>query len=805
MCQHGDVILEFDHFQLDDQRLTLSGPEGPVHLEPQVLRLLLHLIVNRDRVVAKEELLDEVWGDRFVSESALTSRVKSARQAVGDDGSAQRIIKTVHGRGYHFVAPVRTEVDTRRRSLPRLRSELIDRADDIDGVIERVRAAALVTVTGPGGMGKTTVALAAAEILQPEFDDGAIFIDLTPVAPGADLTRAVADAAGLEGDAAASLDGVAAHLAQRPVLLVLDNCEHVLDRAAELVDRLLVRDGRARILATSREPIGVGGEHVWPLNPLRAGGPELFVARARAAEPRVEWEVSDPAIVELCDRLDNVPLALEIAAGQLRRFGLDQLMGHLDDHLMLPAKRAGADGHRHASIEATIDWSYQLLEPSEQCLLRHLSVFPSTFDLDAACAAAGPLLAPMDAAASVGELVDKSLVVRLHESGRYRLLEMIRVFARQRLEESGELAGAIEAHRVHVRDRVGSTSRLERWLSARLASAYRTDLENVRLAFHGSLDRGHVEDAVEIAVGGSFLWRQALGVLEGDSWVAMLLERDLLPDDRRWVEILRADVGQGRGDHRQLFDAALAALALDEVADDRVAACLASHFASLVQVTDPDAARSSLTEALERAAAAGDARLVTLMESFLVVADIADGDLERAGLVLERLGRSVSEDGYDAFIVNWTGWMLALAERDAEQAWRWMTRQHDYLHRTGVVETWITSFSTALCEAVAGGDVAAMLIRSLRLADREGYDASGDCVLALAYAEVCADRFDAAAELVGTALHSRFNATAHYVLYRAVIDSCLRQHLDDDAVRQAMKRGRDRGAAQALAARGIQR
>jgi predicted ATPase len=803
MCDDGHVIFRFDQLQLDDHRQTLSGPDGPVHVEPQVFRLLHYLIVNRDRVVAKEELLDEVWGDRFVSESALTSRVKSARQAVGDDGTAQRVIKTVHGRGYHFVAEVHAEADARRRVLPRLTGEPIDRADDLEQVIERVRSSPLVTVTGPGGVGKTTVALAVAERLEHEFEDGAVFIDLSPVAAGGDLTRAVATGAGLEGDAAASIEGIAAHLAQRPVLLVLDNCEHVLERSADLVGRVLVRGGAARILATSREPIGVGGEHVWPLGALRVGGPELFVTRARAAEPRIDWDADDPAVIALCTRLDNIPLALELAAGQLRRFGLDELVTHLDQHRMLPTRRGPTDVDRHASIETTVDWSYQLLEPAEQRVLRHLSVFPSSFDLGAA-AAAVPSLPAADAAAIVGELVDKSLVVRHHESGRYRLLEMIRVFAGQRLEEAGETADAREALRCHVVDRAVSSPRIDRWLSARLAAAHRTDLENVRLAFVASVDGGHVDDAVEIAVGGSFLWRNAIGAIEGSAWVEDLLARGLSDRNRQWVEILRADVGQGRGDHRQLLDAARAARDLVTATEDPAAACLASHFGSFARLTEPDDGRRRLTEALDRARQSGEPRLVSLTEAFIVVADIAVGDHDRAREVLGRLGQEVSEDGYDAFIVNWSGWMLGLAERDAEQAWRWMRRQHDYLDRTGVVETWVTTYSTALCEAAANQDIGSTLGRALALADREGYDASGDGALALAYAALCADRFEAAAELVGTALRSRFYGTAHYVLYRAVIHRCLRQHLDDTTMHAAMERGQEQTAERALAIQGIE-
>jgi len=802
LCDDGPVRFQFGEFQLDDERFTLTGPAGPVHVEPQVFGLLHHLVVNHDRVVSKEELLDTVWGDRFVSESALTSRVKAARRAVGDDGQAQRVIRTVHARGYQFVAPVRTDDGRVRRALPRLRNVPIGRDRDMGGVVERIREAPLVTVTGSGGIGKTTVALAVADRVQGDHADGAVFVDLSPVPPGADIARAVADAAGLEGAVAATIEGVADHLATRPMLLVLDNCEHVLERAAQLVDRMLRRGDTAHVLATSREPLGVAGEHVWPLGPLHDEGPALFVERARAAEPRVPWDPADPAVVELCRRLDGVPLALELAAGQLRRFDLAELIRRLDDRLALLAGRAVGDSGRHATMETAIDWSYQLLDEAEQGLLRHLSVFPSSFDVGAVEASAPPLPGA-NAVGVFGGLVDKSLVVRQPGSGRYRLLETIRVFARDRLDAAGEAADAFERHRGHVRRRVGSTSRLDRWLSARLAAAYRADLEDARQAFRSSLRHGHVDDAVEIAVGASFLWRNAVGVAEGDSWVGELLGLQLSPHDQLWVTILRADVGQGRGDHRQMFEAAASAEGLVDRAGDPAGTCLAAHYAALAHFTDPEAARARMSAALEVAHESGDARLGTLVEAFVAVADLAMGKHERVRSAVGRLERGASEDGYDSFILHWAGWMLGLAERDAVSARRWMGLQQDYLDRTGIVETWITSFSTAMCDVIDGMDVGGALARTLTLAEREGFHAAADCVLVLAYAALCDDRPEAAAELIGTAVRGRFNSTAHYVLYRAVLDPALRQQLDDAVVSEAMARGRTRDAAEALADHGI--
>ena len=655
-----------------------------------------------------------------------------------------------------------------------------------------------------GGDGTNVpVAVGVGDRVQGEHADGAVFVDLSPVPPGADVTRAVAEAAGVEGAASESIERVADHLADRPVLLVLDNCEHVLERSAALVDRMLGRGDAARILATSREPLGVAGEHVWPLGPLHDAGPALFVERARAAEPRVPWDAADPAVIELCRRLDDVPLALELAAGQLRRFDLDELNRRLDDRLAVLAGRDAGEAHRHATMETAIEWSYRLLDGAEQRLLRHLSVFPSSFDLRAAEASA-PALPVLDTVTVFGQLVDKSLVVRLPGSGRYRLLETIRAFARERLDDSGETSAAFERHRRHVRDRIGSASRLDRWLSARRAAAYRDDLEDARQAFGLSLREGHAADALEIAVGAPFLWRNAMGCAEGDAWIADLLGHELSPHDQLWVHILRTDVGQGRGDHRQMFDAAAAAAGLMDDTDDPAGACLAAHYRALAHLTDPDSAPAPLAAALDLAHRSGDVRLVTLVEAFVAVAALANGDHD-AARAAARLEGAASEDGYDRFILHWAGWMLALAERDAAEARRWMGSQQEYLDRTGIVETWITSFSTAMCDVLEGGDVHAQLTRTLALADREGFQADADCVLALSYAEMCAGRFEAAAELTGTAVHGRFNATAHYVLYRVVLDRLLRQQLDAAALRHALERGRARTATEALAEHGIVR
>ena len=233
-------------------------------------------------------------------------------------------------------------------------------------------------------------------------------------------------------------------------------------------------------------------------------------------------------------------------------------------------------------------------------------------------------------------------------------------------------------------------------------------------------------------------------------------------------------------------------------AGDPAGACVAAHYAALAHLTDAEHAKHRLGAALDLAHQSGDVRLITLIGAFLAVADLAAGQDDDVRAAVTRLDRVASDDGYDRFILHWAGWMLGLAERDVAVARRWMGLQQEFLDRTGIVETWLTSFSTAMCDVIDGGDVRSILGRTLALADREGFHADADCVLVIAYAEICAGRFEAAAELLGTAIHDRFNATALYVLYRAVLDRLLRDQLDAETMTAAMHRGREQTARAAL-------
>jgi predicted ATPase/DNA-binding CsgD family transcriptional regulator len=682
--------------------------------------------------------------------------------------------------------------------LPALRAELVGRADLVALVSTRLQQSRLTTLIGPGGVGKTSVALAVGHHDVDRWPEGAVFVDLVPARTAGDVIRALAAALGVEGDASRSNAELGGYLADRSMLIVLDNCEHVIDAAADLVDVALASGGTWRVLATSREPLGLREEHLVPVEPLGAAAAELFVERARRLEPRVAWDASDTQIVELCARLDGLPLAIELAAGQVRRWSLTELSRRLGDPAnRLPAQPArGAP--RHQTMTAAIDWSYALLEQPEQRLLRHLGVFPAGFQLGA-LEALRPLLDGVDLSGVLAGLVDKSLLVRELDTSSYRLLETIRAFALERLDEGGERDAAFEHHRKWTVRVATTTSKLDRWMSGRLAARQRADAEHVRQAFWASLHAGQFDDAAELAITRSFSWRNAVGCAEGHSWVEALAGHDLEPRIGTWVALLRSDIAQGDGDFLTMISSARASARLAEGVD-AAAYALARQFLMLQHLLDPAGADRAIAEVLE---IAPDERVSNLLRAFALVAHAGrtrPTDLDQQVTELER---RCSADGYERFILNWAMWLHGLALRDPYWAQRGISQQYEYLHATGLAETWLTSYSRAVTEMIDGVSGRQQLAHALGIANREGYRIEGDCMLALAYSEACRGEPRIAAELLGLARTCRFNATAHHVLHGVVVDPIVRNELQAADYSDAIARGRTRSVERTLHDYGI--
>lgn len=335
--------------------------------------------------------------------------------------------------------------------LPHRWTTFIGREAEIDEVVEALAGSRMVTLLGPGGIGKTALAQVVAERVAPAFGAGGAFVDLVPVTSGF-VVQAVAAALGVSERPQESLDAVVhERMREGRSLLVLDNCEHVLSAVATFVGDLLAACPDAAVLATSRERLGVVGERVIAVPPLSVTGPDdggtgsdaetLFVERAASGS----GQAPPPAMVaEICRRLDGIPLAIELAAARSASLGVDGLLAGLDDRLRLLT--SGPAG-RHRSLRAVIDWSHDLLDSDERALFRRLGCFAGAFDLAAASEVAGDgdMAATSDV---VGRLVDKSLLIRMpDETGsRWRMLDTVHAYAHEQLEASGEAGAILAAH-----------------------------------------------------------------------------------------------------------------------------------------------------------------------------------------------------------------------------------------------------------------------------------------------------------------------------------------------------------------------
>ena len=354
----------------------------------------------------------------------------------------------------HAVAARDTRDQTVNRILPLPVTSFVGRDEDLVAVAGLLGEARLLTLHGPGGAGKTRLALEVAARTGGTYRDGVCFCDLAAVSQPAAVARAIATAAKLSERAFRRLDDqLVEHLASRHVLLVLDNCEHVAHAVAVLAERLLRETRNVILLATSRERLEVDGEHIWPVRPLAATGPgapavQLFLDRARAADPATTQKAADAgAIAALCAALDGLPLAIELAAARLPGMTLSELGENLHDRFRVLTAGRRAD-RRHHSLRAVVDWSYQQLTPAEQRVFDKLSVFHGSFDAGAARAVTAGRDDTGDIAHILLHLVDRSLVTAGQEGGTtgYRLLETLRSYGLERLKERGELDAARGRH-----------------------------------------------------------------------------------------------------------------------------------------------------------------------------------------------------------------------------------------------------------------------------------------------------------------------------------------------------------------------
>ncbi|QUE92248.1 winged helix-turn-helix domain-containing protein [Pseudomonas sp. SCA2728.1_7] len=454
------------------QRRVLEG-EQPLRLGRRAMDILLILLAHAGEVVSKQQLMAGVWPDSVVEDINLRVHMAALRKALGDGQAGQRYIITVAQRGYSFVAPVLPQsMEERpvgdvggRHNLPLRRTRMIGRQPLVDSLMTQLPRQRCITLVGPGGIGKTTVALRVAEQLIGHYRDGIRLVDLAPLSDPRLICShlaALLDQALLEGDPLVALVN---GLQNRQMLLLLDNCEHLIDAVAALSESILRGAPRVHILATSRESLRAEGEFVQRLDsleypPMTAtlnrkqaldfSALQLFIERATAAQE--SFELSDtqlPQAIEICHRLDGIPLALELAAAQVAELGLDGLLSQLQGRL--PPLPAGNQNslERHLTLRATLDWSFNLLDRCEQTCLRRLGVFRGGFTLESAAAViVGQQIDPSMVFVSITQLVAKSMLsVEVgDEEVFYRLLDTTRRYALEKLEHAAECEETRERH-----------------------------------------------------------------------------------------------------------------------------------------------------------------------------------------------------------------------------------------------------------------------------------------------------------------------------------------------------------------------
>src|SRR6266850_1895911 len=501
-------MREFPPFRLDTVNQCLWHGDGlaeeRILLAPKAFAVLRYLVEHPGRLVTQGELFEALWAKTYVQPEVLKSHIAAIRAVLGDDARKPLFIETMSRRGYRFIAPVTEGASarpSRMTNLPEAVSELIGREAELRAVTALATEHRLVSLVGAGGIGKTRLGLEVARHLLPRFSDGVFIAELGPLSSPELVPATVASALGLTHVAGTvSPEGLAGAVRTKKLLLVIDNCEHVIEAAAAMAETLLRATPGVSLVATSREPLRVSGEYVYRVPPLdlpaegnqdledvlRYGAVRLFVSRAHAAEPRYVAEgLIAAATVAICRRLDGIPLAIELAATRIVGFGVAGVAARLDDRFrLLTGGRRTLP--RHQTMRATLDWSYELLSESERVVLRRLGVFVGAFTLDAATAVAASVDIPASEVADlVANLVGKSLLSADVGGAiaHYRLLETTRAYAREKLVESSEIDAVARRHADYYRDLIQhAEAELETRPSAEWLPAYRPHIDDLRAA-----------------------------------------------------------------------------------------------------------------------------------------------------------------------------------------------------------------------------------------------------------------------------------------------------------------------------------
>jgi predicted ATPase/DNA-binding winged helix-turn-helix (wHTH) protein len=546
-------FASFGPFRLFAAERQLKKGNEAVPLGGRAFDALIALVERAGEVVTQRELISRVWPGVTVEEVNLRVHITSLRKVLGDGHEDARYIATVPGRGYCFVAPVTLSARSRQvalsdqpQRLPPQLTRMIGRGEIIRALSAQLMMYRFVTIVGPGGIGKTTVAISVAHTLLTGFNGAVFFVDLAALTDAKLVPTIVARALGFMAQTQDLLRSLLAFIGEKKILLVLDNCEHVIDSAATVAESVAREAPQAHVLTTSREALRVEGEHVHLLYALDCPSEDrnltaaaaleypaarLFMERAVASGCGTPLSDSDaPIVATICRRLDGIPLAIELAASRAGSLSIRGIAELLDNRFGLVWQGRRTALPRHQTLNAMLDWSYNLLSQEERAVLSRVSVFVGDFTLEAACSVASDAeIDEATAAEAIASLLAKSLISTSasHGSTYYRLLETTRTFAQARLAERGEANLIARRHAKFFSELLQYDLLVQSRFGEHDLTRYAAHIGNVRAALQWAFSAdGDVSVGVELA-----------------AWAAPLFIRlSLLAECGRWCELALAHV-----------------------------------------------------------------------------------------------------------------------------------------------------------------------------------------------------------------------------------------------------------------------